>query len=944
MRKNAIRVMMGLFLAAVFGIAGCGGGVEVAPPATESTATSNITLKENVVVVDNTSVSKITSTNIDVNGTASISLSAGSDLGEKLVTNSVLSVLPGADNRFPFGLSAKVESISTNLDGTKQVILQPATLAEVASAANFSSEPIALNADNFVGVIAPSAVSAPLAAKITAKFLPSSVKTAINGGIRVSNGESALFKTTNSATASFKPGEVAINLKIELSKTGVKNSTMQPFGNSSEAVIEVTGSLKNLKLNLNNDFNYTDGLKSMDMRTTGDIQLESKLTGKGSATFGYDNQAWDEVASEQIKLLGIGGKLSGLSSKDKLGKYPVAGLVWTVAVPGVVTPFKNGVTQTPIRAAKAGGVILWVYTTLSGEISIEGSVGARVNPGHFELGVTKATDGSLEMIHTLAGTAAGHFIEAPFIDGKVTLAGKLGVALDLDFFLLGIRFANASLDVEGRLTESVSGNLTHFADNLAGPYDWEGNSCFSTKLGAGAIFGAGVNVGVEVKTGWGKVGGEFSYAGQWPSEDDMLKQGWSGIGNATWFTAAAGSSCFPKPVVNSLTIAEAPATKKLTVTAFGDNFPDDLKLAIYPDKSCTGQQTESLTTSKVVYTCTKVTSSALSFNLSSDKAQNLDKTAVSSVTYNSPTYDIIGTVTANGVALAGATVTLSNNNGSSNFITDSQGKYRFPNRGNDIYQVSVSMPGYYFNQSSQTITMLGADVNVASFVGIITCTSPQVLTNGVCVTPAPTGTTAAALSAQLSPYTFYDIYVDGSNLYALASQAKSNGVTYTDPDGVNFTPKDLYIIKIDQSGKVDSSIFDSGRAIGYDKNIGTIAVGTNNITAFISYKTQNSTYGMEGSTFVIDKVSMILGSSSQLFSGANWGWYPKMSVGGIEHFSFAGYYRYLNSTYIESVQPSVMASEYDNYRLSHSGNIIPASPVNSDAAVINNIISYLGLN
>ena len=270
---------------------GSGGG--------SGTTTTNI--KNNVSIFDSSNSKDIASTQNMDSGTVSMTLVANSDSGRNLAAGSVISILPGADDRYPFGLSAKVESVSTNADGTKQVVLQPATLAEVTSSSIFKSDSVALNADNFVGVIVPQATSGPSSPKIMTMLLQQSRKIALDGGIIVTNGSSSA-RVTDDITVSETlqdteelGGDVSINLKLNLIDMGVDPSRMKPYGASLDAGFEINGSLKNLMITNDHDFSTSSGLKSLDMRVTGDVQLEGKFTGSGSATLGYYSRAWDEV-------------------------------------------------------------------------------------------------------------------------------------------------------------------------------------------------------------------------------------------------------------------------------------------------------------------------------------------------------------------------------------------------------------------------------------------------------------------------------------------------------------------------------------------------------------------------------------------------------------------------------------------------------------------------
>ena len=168
-------------------------------------------------------------------------------------------------------------------------------------------------------------------------------------------------------------------------------------------------------------------------------------------------------------------------------------------------PVVAGTTQTPLRQAKAGGVILWIYLNSKGEITVDGNLGVRINPGKFNLGVTKTDGGELDIVNELNNTGSGRFIEAPFLEGTLNAEISAGLGIDLDFFVPGIRIANASVDIEARPKFTATGTLSFGADQLSGPWGFGGNGCVSAGIGAGAVFSAAVNAGVEIKTKWTEV-------------------------------------------------------------------------------------------------------------------------------------------------------------------------------------------------------------------------------------------------------------------------------------------------------------------------------------------------------------------------------------------------------------------------------------------------------
>lgn len=213
----------------------------------------------------------------------------------------------------------------------------------------------------------------------------------------------------------------------------------------------------------------------------------------------------------------------------------------------------------------------------------------------------------------------------------------------------------------------------------------------------------------------------------------------------------------------------------------------------------------------------------------------------------------------------------------------------------------------------------------------------------------PFADNSKTLSDKLSAFHYYDVYVDSTTIYALASQPIANGTIHTNKDGTQFKQSDMYVLKIDASGNLETSAFDSLHMAGSSPGTGTLVIENGEIKAFTNYATDrtNGTYLMDGKTYVFDASSLALRSSSILFSSqnpeyTNWGWYPRIVPNGIEHFSYAGYFRYLNTTQIDGVDPPVMQQEYNSYRAAHSGNIISAiEQDNTDAKIVQNIINRI---
>ena len=212
--------------------------------------------------------------------------------------------------------------------------------------------------------------------------------------------------------------------------------------------------------------------------------------------------------------------------------------------------------------------------------------------------------------------------------------------------------------------------------------------------------------------------------------------------------------------------------------------------------------------------------------------------------------------------------------------------------------------------------------------------------------PIPTWAAFTLSPAYFSEYGLMDVYnADDGAVYVLASVRKSSGTYYTDPDGIRSYHSELRLIKVVSGGAVvNIKLIDFAPYGDAPHSTGAIKIADSNIYVFANSKEQNGTYGMSGYLFSIDAESMALQNTKKLFSAANHGWFPVVDTAGrVSHFSYAGYYRYLDTEKLGSVLPNVMADEWIADHSAHSGGILLSSEVNningnSREDVINRII------
>ena len=192
----------------------------------------------------------------------------------------------------------------------------------------------------------------------------------------------------------------------------------------------------------------------------------------------------------------------------------------------------------------------------------------------------------------------------------------------------------------------------------------------------------------------------------------------------------------------------------------------------------------------------------------------------------------------------------------------------------------------------------------------------------------------AVTRADLEVYHFHDLWNDGGNVYALVSQ-KVSEANYTDPDGTISYQSDLYLLKIlAGTGAVSRVKLDTLYMATNSTATGAISIQNAQIIAFMNHKT-SATYAMDGNKYLLNKDNLSLSSQTQLFTYANWGWYPVInSSQQISHFSFAGYYRMLDTTDLGYVAPATMQQEYDSERMQHSSFILPDTDPNVVTALL----------
>jgi alpha-tubulin suppressor-like RCC1 family protein len=216
-------------------------------------------------------------------------------------------------------------------------------------------------------------------------------------------------------------------------------------------------------------------------------------------------------------------------------------------------------------------------------------------------------------------------LEAPFVDGELSLSGSLGQAVDADFFLFGVRIANLSAEMGAGVNATAEGTLAYAMPTFGEPMAGQGNGCLSGSLGAGAVLGARVGLGIELPGLWPSVG--FNYSLQVPTPEEMLLPG----RHALWWTGPSTGWCYPAPQITAVSAVRDLGV--VTVSVVGTDLPADLSMVVSPSDQCTAPTQTGASASLVTFTCTRSDPSAVTLTLSfsSSIASNLGGLTASQV-------------------------------------------------------------------------------------------------------------------------------------------------------------------------------------------------------------------------------------------------------------------------------------------------------------------------
>jgi len=461
-----------------------------------------------------------------------------SDATKSFKIGEMLYIPAGVQDQFPLGKSGKIEELTTEGNVTK-VSLSDVEFGEVFSKLQTSEVETQLTQDNFIGAIIPPYVSAGANASRYRSRNANDI-VLLDGGVVISDS-SKKHHYRGDINEEYKEvikAEVSLNLHVPISikngklvfDFGTEEKADDDIRRKNELAFDITGKATDLKYGFGGDVDEDAvGVKSA---LQGNLEIDVSLTGEGSWKLGAFDKGWEDFA-ETKKLFGV--QLTGIKPEDKIGKIPIMGLMYSL---------KNFMTTTPPQeikqlseigtADKAGFVIIWFYGDARLDLTANGKFGAKANMA-FNFGVDKERSKDTKDIRTFEEIDKDTPVyEIPYLDASAALDGKLGVSVETDLIVGGLRVVNAGMFVGAQYKQTIEfkhNNASNPDDKSSGIFsrkkqtfdsDWEINYPTNAKVCTEGSLGIGAILDFQIAFGFKSFAleGEFiKLSGQYPTQD-----------------------------------------------------------------------------------------------------------------------------------------------------------------------------------------------------------------------------------------------------------------------------------------------------------------------------------------------------------------------------------------------------------------------------------------
>jgi len=420
------------------------------------------------------------------------------------------------DKRFPFGYHGKIIGNEKDANGNTVYAVEDMKPEEFIKKLNIPSETLTGEQLRVFDVILPDDVT-PLS--------------------QISSGKQ--YKTLRLNKDDLDLGNLKV-IPLYYKKTLIANKI--DSSQKVEVNVIIKGTISKIKITKELDNNFKIDFNS-------DIEVDIYIEGKYSFNLAYTTDFWEDV---EKKLIGHGFSVKGLDTKDKIGKYPIAGFV---VYPSAAFPMKGALPKESIKYQPIG-MIIYAYLDMGGKIIVDGKVGAKVN-AHANFGVNnKANNDKLAFYSSFRGIEKKNLLEAPYIDGKVEFTSKFGLALDVDLFISGVRIATAGATFGGNYKSKIYTKKpiayavkNSFSDGFA----WQhGTMCSEEQSGYGVKLNAGVKAGLLKETDSSKTFSGLELFKSYPTKKDIDKTTSGRVGNSLWFIKDSKKECRDIPTPSGI--------------------------------------------------------------------------------------------------------------------------------------------------------------------------------------------------------------------------------------------------------------------------------------------------------------------------------------------------------------------------------------------------------
>ncbi len=559
-RKLAIGLMMGL---SSWMFTSCGGSSGFT---TESVGESNgsdanqsigtLMLKDNANILDKNSSATLrydaNSTIANDNNYTVIYLDSNAIKDFKV--GETLYIPAGVQNQFPLGKSGKIEELTVDGNVTK-VLLSDIEFSEVFTKLQTTEVETQLNKDNFIGAIIPSYVQTG-ASVTNYRSKNSDEIVLLDGGVVIGGSSTKKFRgDVNQEYSELAQNEISLNIHIPITMQdgklkfdfGKKEEVQEKEKKvGAEFAIDVSGKVSDLKIGFGGDMD--DDAIGIKSKLHGNLETDLSFTGNGFVKLGAFDEGWKDF-EETKKYLGI-IKFKGVDSEDKKGKVPLVGLMYSLEnlLKLNVKPQEIKKLEDLGMVDKAGFVILWVYFDLLIDLEVNGKIGSKANMT-FDFGIDKERSKEVKDFRTFKEVDKDTPVYEPlYLNADASFDGKIGLSVETDLIVGGVRIVNAGMFVGAQWEQSFEfkhNNLLNPDDKSSGIFsikkqtfdsDWETNYptqikvCTEGSAGAGVIFDYQISAGLKIFA----LEGEFKRYGQYPAQDaidDSKESGFIG----TWY-------------------------------------------------------------------------------------------------------------------------------------------------------------------------------------------------------------------------------------------------------------------------------------------------------------------------------------------------------------------------------------------------------------------------